>query len=796
MADKLPIKAKFAAGSPVDVIALQEFEPTDTIPLSLISGFSQGVVTELANNSISALIDVDTSGSPSPITGEVLIWDDISGTWKPGISPGSTTATWGLITGTLSNQTDLQTILNNKLNLTGGTLTGQLGTTVGTFLSNVTPVDNTSEAFVFDTSNSFTSTNKSLLTIQDVAVDKFIFKNNPTQNLGQIRIPDTFVSFHDFYIGYSDSPTNYAGMFNNFGDVFLGISTDPTTRINNAKGKTTTIGSIGNLQKVRVYVDSIDGILFLTTGGSFGIKGSTAGPEFFGGGFNYVDNFKTYYGTDRDWYIRNNPTSNDLEIVDSTGTSGNIILDGLKWPNVDGTLNQVLTTDGSGILSFTTIDHNNILNNGTNTHAQIDTHVADTTIHYTQASISITESQISDLGTYESALGNPTLNGQILSSTTAGARSWITYIPGSEYFVTSPTPPGSVPVVTGVNSVAIGGNGQQATGGGSMSLGGVQGIALGAASVAIGGQFNVASGNTSITAGGSGCTASGTNSITAGGSSCTSAGIWSAVVGSLNSSVLSTSSRACVIMGASSSSITAATRYSGIAGGQFNVISGTGYESFIIAGVGNTISSTATANAIVGGIFNRIQGSVTNVAIIGGNNCTTSSTVGINTGIVTGVGANAIFNGNLTIGSGSYVTPGDSQSGVMSIRVQSTDATPAELFFKTAVTITASDYLTLPDNCTLSFSILIVARNVTPGSPVPNESAAYKLEGCIDRYIGASTTALVGSVIKTVIAEDVPAWDVFATADVTNGRLAIKVTGEANKTINWSAQVHYTMVIG
>ena len=39
---------------------------------------------------------------------------------------GSGAATWGLITGTLSSQTDLQTALNGKLGLGGGTLTGSL----------------------------------------------------------------------------------------------------------------------------------------------------------------------------------------------------------------------------------------------------------------------------------------------------------------------------------------------------------------------------------------------------------------------------------------------------------------------------------------------------------------------------------------------------------------------------------------------------------------------------------------------------------------------------------------------
>lgn len=68
---------------------------------------------------------------------------------------------------------------------------------------------------------------------------------------------------------------------------------------------------------------------------------------------------------------------------------------------IDG---QVLTYDTTNGWQAETspvgvTDHTLLTNIGTNTHAQIDTHIADTTVHFTQASISITESQISNLGT-------------------------------------------------------------------------------------------------------------------------------------------------------------------------------------------------------------------------------------------------------------------------------------------------------------------------------------------------------------------------------------------------------------
>lgn len=48
--------------------------------------------------------------------------------------------------------------------------------------------------------------------------------------------------------------------------------------------------------------------------------------------------------------------SQDLFIDPSLGGGGDLILVDNQWPAADGTANQVLTTDGSGILSFTTLN--------------------------------------------------------------------------------------------------------------------------------------------------------------------------------------------------------------------------------------------------------------------------------------------------------------------------------------------------------------------------------------------------------------------------------------------------------
>jgi len=62
----------------------------------------------------------------------------------------------------------------------------------------------------------------------------------------------------------------------------------------------------------------------------------------------------------------------------------------------------VCSADYDGVTDIWTLsaDHLLLSNIGTNDHAAIDTHIADTDVHYDQATIVITESQISDLGAY------------------------------------------------------------------------------------------------------------------------------------------------------------------------------------------------------------------------------------------------------------------------------------------------------------------------------------------------------------------------------------------------------------
>ena len=95
--------------------------------------------------------------------------------------------------------------------------------------------------------------------------------------------------------------------------------------------------------------------------------------------------------------------------------------------------------------------------------------------------------------------------------------------------------------------------------------------------------------------------------------------------------------------------------------------------------------------------------------------------------------------------------------------------------------------LSVPNDTTWMFTSYIVARR----TDADNESAAYWIQGAIDNNAG--NVALVGAVQITAI-EDTPAW--AATAVALGGRLILRVTGEAGKTIFWNAVTHIVQVSG
>lgn len=216
-----------------------------------------------------------------------------------------------------------------------------------------------------------------------------------------------------------------------------------------------------------------------------------------------------------------------------------------------------------------------------------------------------------------------------------------------------------------------------------------------------------------------------------------------------------------------------------------------GAYSGILSGYRNTASG---ANAVVhGGLLNNASGSYGTVAggfinvasgpfsIAGGYGCTASGSSSIAIGHM--ATANKI--GQISHAAGRFAASGDAQRSDFVLRRSTTDATQSELFLDGS-----SARLTIASDTTWAFEALIVARR----TDADDESAGYLITGVIDNNAGV--VALVGTITVTVIGEDTVAWDVTAEANDTNNALAIKVTGEAGKTIRWVCSVKSTQVTG
>lgn len=292
--------------------------------------------------------------------------------------------------------------------------------------------------------------------------------------------------------------------------------------------------------------------------------------------------------------------------------------------------------------------------------------------------------------------------------------------------------------------------------------------------------------------GGYGHYSKGTSNGIMGGQSATIIGGYSGVIGGTSAFIQASYSGIC---GGNFSSITA--NYSGTVGGSGNTISGTGYSG-IVGGFSHNTSNAytgivggrlATINAdyggIVGGDLNQVSGNYG--GIIGGR-FNLVDTGGVY-GSACGLNATSRLQAQAAQASGVFAATGDAQTSVLVSRNVTSNGTQTEIYLDGA---TATKRLVLSNDTTWMFDILITARR----TDADNESAAYRLVGCIDRNANAASTALVGSVTKTVIAEDTAAWDVDAQADTTNGALVIKVTGEAAKTIRWVARVALVEVTG
>jgi hypothetical protein len=142
--------------------------------------------------------------------------------------------------------------------------------------------------------------------------------------------------------------------------------------------------------------------------------------------------------------------------------------------------------------------------------------------------------------------------------------------------------------------------------------------------------------------------------------------------------------------------------------------------------------------------------------------------------------------GGLWQASGFFASLGDAQQGFSVLRA-STSATSAATLTSDGSSASSANIINLVNNSAMRLTIDIVGRDTTN-----NNTGFWKLEAGIKRGSSAATTAIVGTVIPTVVALD-SGWSTQTTptltADTTNGGLNLSVTPITSNACHWVARV-------
>ena len=299
------------------------------------------------------------------------------------------------------------------------------------------------------------------------------------------------------------------------------------------------------------------------------------------------------------------------------------------------------------------------------------------------------------------------------------------------------------------HGVVVGGGNNQATGsysfiggGGDAGTAANRNVASGAWSAVVGGFKTTASGLWSSAVGGGGNTASGEASFVGGGGS----------------------------YGGGLASNTASATSAFVGAGYANTAAG--YCSTTVGGSSNNTSNNFSF--IGGGANNTANGASS--AIMGG-------TYGTSRGIV----GNSVFPACDVPITGSA---GVSQAGLLILGRETANATPTVLCSNSSAA-SGTNQVILPNNSAYYFKGWAVST-VTGGG----NTKGWEISGVIKRGAGVGTTALVGTptVVSSFADAGAATWGLTATADTTNGGLAITFTGQAATTIRTVCKIETTEV--
>ena len=246
----------------------------------------------------------------------------------------------------------------------------------------------------------------------------------------------------------------------------------------------------------------------------------------------------------------------------------------------------------------------------------------------------------------------------------------------------------------------------------------------------------------------------------------------STAVGS--SATVATNATSAVALGASAS-----------AGGNNAVaIRGTATPADSIA-IRGTVNTGAT-NSIAIGVSSSVSTSATSAIAIGDSAVTAS----VNSQAI-GALANTEFQGQINLCNARFATNNDIATSTVPMYMTTTTAAATNLATGAgAAATTPTGTLVCTNNSTYIFEVDIVAKSASNAG-----AAAWNLKFAFDRQ-GSAATSEISALSKTIMYTrgTTTGWDVTATADTTNGRPNITVTGAAATTIRWVGNVKMTKV--
>lgn len=432
----------------------------------------------------------------------------------------------------------------------------------------------------------------------------------------------------------------------------------------------------------------------------------------------------------------------------------------------DGTSGQVLTTNGSGALSFADagggFDADFVIADKTATYTvvagdagKVLTHSAnDITFNLTAAATLgagfhvwiKNEGASGDITTIDPN-GSETLDGRGTEKLFTGESIHI-YTDGSNWYSLDRT-------IMWVGNTATDYYARPLAAGGGAIAGGLQSSASGVTSVAVG-YTATATANGSVALGSS-ANATANRAVALG---------WSKAGGTDSFAAAITSGSASY--GASSSYSIAIGRLANASGSYSTAIA-------------NSAQATATGSMALGE-YARASGTsscVISTDITGDGTLATASQA-----IAIGANSKSATIGKIAHSSKRFAANGDAQGGIFVLLADTTDATATVLTTNNSTAAADNQIVAASDTCITFDGTIVAMQNGAQAF------ASFKIEGLLVNDGG--TTTLANSAIT--IIDNQSSWGLALSADNTNNALAITVTGEASHNIRWVANIRTSEV--